>query len=314
MNKHSDYLVVIRSSNERTEHLCRKIVENETAGQLVVILHESPFKKALEKCFAKAIQEQMKWLITVDADMLLTPGALQVLLEHAEEMPDSYVQLQGKILDKITGQVRKAGPRIYRVKYIPEALKISKQSDDYIRPEDHVIRNLGKKGYPSRYISHITCVHDYEQYYSDLYRKAFVHAKKHRELVSKIISRSVERLEYDPDYKVILKAIWDGLTEPEKVSIDSRLYKDKARKALEDLHLTEKESISAGTEYSEKINKWLENRSEWRSAGIEVHDQPKPDYSFFERFKSIIDRKGVIKGIISGSGILIEDFGKKLQF
>lgn len=314
MNKNADFIVVIRSSKERTEKLCREIVESEASGEDVIVLQESPFKKTLEECYAVAIQQNTKWLITVDADMLLAPGALQILLQQAENMPDSYVQLQGKILDKITGDVRKAGPRIYRVKYLPKALQISQQSDDHIRPEDHVIRNMGKLGHPSRYISQITCVHDYEQYYSDLYRKAFVHAKKHREFMVKIIDRCVKKMENDPDFRVILKATWDGLTEKGKVSIDSRLYKDKASQALKELNMSEKNSIPSGRDFTETIKKWLENRPEWNRSEMEIHDQPKPDYTFYERFKSITERKGFVKGIVSGIGVILMDFGKKLQF
>src|SRR5690625_1444067 len=67
-------------------------------------------------------------------------------------MPDNYLQIQGRILDKITGTVRKAGPRIYRVSLLPKLLELSESMKDHIRPESRLITHAGRNGWPSRYI------------------------------------------------------------------------------------------------------------------------------------------------------------------
>lgn len=314
MTGNSDYIVVIRSSNERTEALCQKIVQKEAEGQQVVTIHEKPFKKALEKGFRIAIDAETKWLITVDADMLILPGAFKVLREEAEKMPEHYLQLQGRILDKISGKIRKAGPRIYRVALLEEALELSRNYTDSIRPEALIVGSMGKKGHHSRYIDFVTCLHDYEQYYKDLYRKTFVHARKHEEFVSAIIQCSVENLKKDPDFRVILKALWDGLMFEDEISIDTRLFTDKADKALLELQMDEKSLIPASFDYRAFLKDTLpEEMSSVHAKEIDFHDQPVPEIPFFKRVQRTVRRKGLMNGIISGIGSFLIFAGNRLK-
>src|SRR5690625_7490036 len=84
-------------------------------------------------------------------------------------------------------------------------------------------------------------LHDFEQFYKDIYRKSFVHARKHPDLLPDMIQRAVLLKDKDPDYLVMLQAIWDSLIDNVEVGIDSRLYTAPAEKALNKLYLVENE-------------------------------------------------------------------------
>jgi len=304
--------IIVRSANERTRDLCVKLIREQTCNASVHLVTLVPFKRALEHCYRIAVSDKNKWLITVDADMLLLPDAIETLAKHAEEMPKNYFQLQGRIADKITGKIRKAGPRIYRVKFLDKALELSERAQNRIRPEASIVMKMGELGYTSRYIPNVTCFHDFEQYYKDLYRKSLVHAQKHPEYLISIIKRAVEHQQSDPDFRVILKAIWDGLTLGYSSTFDSNKYSDQAEKALSDLGLDEKDDEIDLNLLQKSKQEWLSklHKSE-NDKGIS--DAPKPEYSLHKRFSNILKKKGVVNGFRYLVGKIFIDFGKNIK-
>jgi|SRR5690625_1209108 len=307
------FAVIIRAAGERTEDECFKIVKEQVDKQASVsIVRKKPFKEALEECFRIGIASQKKWLITVDADMILLPGAIELLVREAENMPENYLQLQGKIIDKITGTVRKAGPRIYRISLLKRVLDRSKSFDDHIRPESRLITHFGKSGNPSRYISAILCLHDYEQYYKDIYRKSYVHARKHPELLSEMIQRAISFKKEDPDYQVMLQAIWDSLNEEMSVGIDTRLFESKSQKALIKLQLNEK--LKANSEV--KLNNYiLENSDHFPLNLLQNKLVPYTDQPAGNKKRNLIQLLfgSGIQGILHRVGGVLIKTGKKLQ-
>lgn len=310
-----EFIVTIRASGERTEGLCQEIVKHQAKGAEVITIRENPFKKALEECFREAIKSQNKWLITVDADMILLPGALQLLLREAEKMPENYLQLQGRVFDKITGNERKAGPRIYRVSMLKNLLEMSESLEDHIRPESRLIKIAGEQGYPSRYIPVVLCVHDFEQSYKDLYRKAYVHANKHSDLLGEIVKNAAKKHGNDLDYKVILRATWDGLMEQSELVADSRLFDKKADEAIRDLQLTEKSNIIERVSPVEWLNDFvfLTPASINNHTHIKFQDQPKQKDLSLNRLQDLFQRRGLIKTFNRGVAKLLFKVGNKLQ-
>ena len=262
-----NFIVVIRSSGERTLDLCQKLVRDQAGDAKMFVVEEKPFKKTFETSLKLGIQNGAEWLITVDADMLIVKGAIDKLRSEAEKMPDNYLQLQGQIYDKITGTIRKAGPRIYRGEYLEKLLKISEESEDTIRPESASIKKMADAGHPSRYIIKVICYHDFLQYYRDLYRKAYVHSVKHRELVPIILENCLQDIETDKDQEVILKAVIAGLNENREVAIDTRLFSENAEKFLAQMNLYEKPSLgTSGDEIKEvelKYHQYLNQLNEY---------------------------------------------------
>lgn len=308
-----DFQIVIRSAGERTEKECLRIVKEQSEGAEVVLVREHPFKKALEKCFRIGIDSHKKWLITIDADMILLPGTIKLMVREAEKMPGNYLQLQGKIADKITGTIRKAGPRIYRISLLPDLLILSESYEDHIRPESRIITISGEKGYPSRYLSTITCLHDYEQYYKDIYRKTYVHVVKHPELLPEMLKKAVEEKGNDVDYKVMLQAIWDGLTQTMNIAIDTRLFTDKSDNALKKLGLKEKSSFVSHSNWQMNLVDSKKNslpQTMLKRSLVPYNDQPMTgqEINFFQKIY-----RGGFRGFLHRIGSLLVKTGKKLQ-
>lgn len=243
MNPAQDLIVVIRSSGERTEALCRELVLREMPIDRVHIVRAFPFEKTLSECFRIGRDSDAKWMMTLDADVLLRQGAIHDFLNEAGQLPDHFFHTEGLIFDKLTGRYRKAGHRMYRVSMLEKAMGLIPEAGSEIRPEFTTVNRMAAAGFLSRETSTVYGIHDFEQYFEDVYRKCFVHARKHREWVGGLIEYWQGESD-DADFRIALKALYDGLTIGIRVSIDKRLFSDMAEKALADVGLTEKQSIS----------------------------------------------------------------------
>lgn len=303
-------IVTIRSSGERTEQACiQSVLDQGVSDSQIHVIREVPFKKALEVCFQKASKSNAKWLLTLDADMILIPGVLSRFFQQAEKMPTQFIQIQAQIFDKFYGEIRRGGPRMYRVEYLDKALKISRSLNDHIRPETNIIQHMGKMGHPSRYISPAIALHDFEQYYRDIYRKACVYAVKHLKKIPVFLKQATKEVSKDPDYQVILKGIYDSLAKNLEAKIDKRMFKEEAEKALIELDLHEKEYNVKKTDL-DPILKKIQKRT---SLDFEIEHTKDVPSSRLNSFEKVIKRNGPIRAIIIYSGLFFLSLGKNLK-
>jgi len=241
-------IVVIRASNERTFDVCKAICSNQEVASLSIV-QECPFEVALRKCYEIGASSNKKWMVTVDGDVLLSGDAIETLVHNAEMMPQNYIQLEGRVFDKITGLYRQAGHRIYRIDLLPRALGQIPPVGSQIRPECSTLEQMGKLGYPSRCIPDVVGLHDFEQSYRDIYRKSFVQAKKHYSRVHKMIPPWEHLAQYDTDYVVASRGFEGGKNYSERVGIDKNAdFLAAFDNVLSDLNLQEKDQISCATE------------------------------------------------------------------
>jgi hypothetical protein len=306
-------VIVVRSSGERTLQVCVDLIKNQSNDFQVQVIEEQPFDKALLSCYKIGLKSGAEWLITVDADMYLVDDAIKTLLAEAEKMPPNYFQLQGTIFDYITGSVRWAGPRIYRTAFLAEAIRHLESSETRIRPEYSTIQHMAKMEYPSRSISKVLCLHDFDQYYKDLYRKAFVHAIKHDEMLTELVRRCKSEMTKYPDFRVILKGLWDGVGAGDGISIDSRLFTTSADIALSELQIVEKsDDLSTVSNAANNELQRVRNLNQ----PLEYQDHFLGDLkedSRLDAIKTIFAEKGVIRGFSHLGGIIFSKIGSRLQ-
>ena len=244
-NYSTDLIVVIRTAGERTLDACKALLWDQVQERCVHVISELPFEAALRRTYEIGIESGVKWLMTLDADVFLKKDSVSRLLSQAESLPRNYFQIEGLVYDKLTGMFRKAGHRMYRTSYLKIALKNLTPLNTEIRPEYATLQRMEAKGYPSKESSTVFGIHDYEQYYRDIYRKAFVHANKHQVWLPQLISRWKKLTTFDDDYQIALRGLYDGLLCSKKVRIDARDYIEDAEKAMKELGLTEKPFFSA---------------------------------------------------------------------
>lgn len=237
-----DLIVVIRSAGERTTDVCRDLVLQQVPPHRVHMVCDFPFEKTLRRCYEIGIASDAKWMMTLDADVLLRQGAVQDFLNEAEALPLNYFQIEGLLHDKLSSLHRKAGHRMYRTRYLRQAVQCLPQPRTELRPERATLRKMERLGYLSEEIKMVFGIHDYEQFYKDIYRKTFVHAKKHPGKLRTLIELWTENANQDIDFQVALRGLYDGLMYTHSVAIDKRDFVDRAETALQELDVIEKET------------------------------------------------------------------------
>lgn len=217
-----DVTVIIRSTNERTESCCMAIVAKQVPAGNIVIIHETPFSKAVKTTFATGVDRNKKWTLAVDADILLTRNAVAEMIGRAELKPSHTFVYQGCVLDRLFNDIRPGGPHLYRTSLLQQAIEHIPTDSDNLRPESYTYSKMAAIGFHFYQESEIYGVHDYEQYKRDLYRKSFVHAKKHTHLTKHFIwewSRGK-----DPDHAIAIAGFIEGLSYEEKIMIDHNFF------------------------------------------------------------------------------------------
>lgn len=215
--------VVIRGVNERTEAQCKNLLVKQISKKNIHVVHKEPFRAALEESYRIGIKADRKWTMVIDADVLICTGLISKLYSKAENAPNSVFVILTEMIDKFFGGKRVGGVKVYRTKLLPEALKIVPESD--VRPEAFVIKNMHKKDFYVDIIDLICGLHDYEQYYSDIFRKGYVHGVKHAAFAKTLLSFWKRQASSDLDFAVLLA----GYTAASKHSGALQLAKDESR-------------------------------------------------------------------------------------
>jgi len=235
--------VVIRSIGERTENKCYQLIEKQISKRNIFIVRKTPFTESIKESFKIAIEEKRKWLLCIDADILVRENVINDLLEIAEKEDSKTFVMKGNILDKFIDSPRNAGNHLYKTKYLKEAITEIPLSKDAIRPESAMIEKMENRGYKHKKWDIFVGIHDFEQYYEDIYRKLFVHGKKHfnRIIDGKILEGWKVFSEIDLDYLVAIEGFKDGHRFKKNVEIDSNaVFMKDFKNVLNKLRLKEK--------------------------------------------------------------------------
>jgi hypothetical protein len=199
--------VAVRCAGERTEAVCRALVESQLGRDCVVVVREVPFHAAVQRCLELGIERHARWLVCVDGDVLARKGAITGLLGAMGKAPANTFMLQARIIDKLWGGPKDGGIRVYRGELLGEAQRsLPCEGAPTLRPEATMIAAMRKKGYGYVQLPSISGLHDYEQYYRDLYRKVRGHLQKHGDYVNLLLPYWRREAHSDPDFAVTLEA------------------------------------------------------------------------------------------------------------
>ncbi len=305
-------VIVIRSAGERTLNACVELVRSQIDPSLLHVVELVPFEEALRASYKIGIQSGAKWMMTLDADVLIRENAIRDFVIEAEQLPDSFFHIQGLIFDKITWQYRTAGHRMYRVSMLDEALSLIPADGEVIRPEFTTIMRMQKMGFKVLESGTVFGIHDFEQFYKDVYRKCLVHSQKHIEWVPRLIEMWKSLSSEDHDFVVALRALYDGLMATTKMKIDKRMYQDAAKKALQDLRIEEKVDFNLEQNLSSMIKKIL---TEAGPVPVEIlpdllGSKPKTRIQFIKTF---IAKNGIIKAFFYFIGLFLVKIGEKFK-
>ena len=244
----SNVAVIIRSVGERTEALCRHLVEQQVSPEHVVVIHERPFSKAVQRSFEIGLDFRLDWTLCVDADVLLREDGIQMLVEEASKLPESTFTFSGCMIDKLLGHSRPGGGHLYRTRHCQKALEFIEESDAQIRPETYVkvrMREHGIQGVVDDKL--IIGIHDFEQYYVDIYRKAIVYARKHKRKMQYGVKIWERLADTDLDYRIALWGFRIGQSFDGVVSINRDVFPDEINTLLRLSRVEEKHPLTGST-------------------------------------------------------------------
>jgi len=234
--------VIVRAAGERTVDECVRRLRDQVDS--VRVVSAAPFAETLRLTYKLALDLKQPWTVVVDADVLIFPKMVKAGLRACVRTSHAgFFCLDGKTRDKVFLQDRRAGIHIYRTSMLWTALHAI--DGKKIKPESHVrgmMKRRGSKTFAPPQL--VFGLHDYEQYYRDLYRKAFVQAKKLPGHVKAAWGKWQLLSESDPDYRVLIAGAEAGRRHEGRIIPDVRIDLG-ADAAIEALGLTEKEPMDA---------------------------------------------------------------------
>ena len=167
-------------------------------------------------------------------------------------------ELLALIHDKLKGGT-------YRFKPARRTL-IPKEGTD-LRPETYALEQMRELGSPWMQIPIVLGLHDYEQYYRDIFRKSFVQAHKHTDLIPLFVKYWRRMAVKDSDYQVALWGLAAGIAQVDNVRIDMRQTSSDAAECLSRHGWEEKPCIPEdefGAEQVERIITEFDEAEEYK--------------------------------------------------
>lgn len=171
----ASFAVVQRHAHERTQGAGLELAAREFPGAAIATVAAGDFPATLRACFETAVELDRPWTVTLDGDVLLLPGSGAAIRALATRTPQVVGHLDLLVQDRVTGEARNAGVRLYRTSTMRTALAEGDWTGT-LRPETHLLESLGS--IRGRTVALLVGVHDHEQYLRDLFRTAFVMVRK----------------------------------------------------------------------------------------------------------------------------------------
>ena len=307
-----DTCIVIRSVGERTTETLKQLACLVAPAEQVHVIKEFPFEKALRKCFEIGIASQKKWMLTLDGDLLISPKRTREFIKHVQENSSEVVQISAASACKFLACSRQVGIRLYKTEKLPEAISLIPPEGEKSRPESHIVKQMEDKGYPVGRYDDTVAIHDYEQFYSDLFRTCFVYAHKLESFNDDLIKYWESKRDSDTDFRIALIALKAGSAFDRHVPIDSRLTAQIAQGFLKLANIEEKQPLSTGEWNEEEIDSLIENfKIADATTGISKTLSGKS--TSWSRLKERIQNRGVFRTAGWLCGMALQKTGQKIQ-
>lgn len=241
-----DIAVIIRAAGERTEALCLSLLQEQVALERVFVIREKPFGAAMAKCIDIALQENAAWTLCLDADVLFSSGAVRRLYDEAQQIDASAFGISCSVLDKFYGKRKKRGIHLYRTSLMERArAEYTQELRKAIRPETELKRAMECRGHPWVMSSNVYALHDFDQYYRDIFRKMATRAQKSPESFEYLIQRASRLAGDDADFLVAGWGLRFGYSlERSDIHLHANQWSDVIDMLLTCHGLAEKEPIT----------------------------------------------------------------------
>lgn len=283
MDQNNDIFVILRSVRERTEQASFGLLQQLFPAKNIEIIQQTPFSKMLRNAFDIAMDRNLPWSLCLDADVLIDVERFPTLIQKARKMDTRVFQIQGMILDKFFMVWKPSGAHIYRTSLLKKAIRHIPEDGQSLRPETDMFMKMSALGYPWIQTDIRIGVHDFEQYYEDVFRKCFFHGIKHRSFISAIEPIWRGKAKNDFDYELALIASQKGKAYEGKFSIDKSFAQDEYSKLVIEMGIREKPALTVDT--YDHINQFVEDAKSNHSPDLQNRLFPT------ENFRELYDIK-----------------------
>jgi len=236
--------VIVRSVGERTTRACLTRLNKIFGHKNIFHISETPFSKAVKESFRLGIEQDRKWTLVIDADVLVRTNFAREIVAYADRLPPEVFLVQGLVLDKFLNVFRPAGNHLYRTSLLRHALHMIPEEGTTLRPEYTTVQNMIKAGTTFVQTNYIAGLHDYEQEYADIAHKTFLHAHKHQESLEAIWPYWQQHAQTDPDFKAATIGVETGRKYSGTVLVDKRFFVDKLAQTWATVDLAPKAALS----------------------------------------------------------------------
>ena len=264
--------VVIRSSGERTEQACYDSISQQVSEDNIFIVNKKPFSEAVRANFRIGIEHNKPWTLAVDADLVLTRGAIAQMIDKLKALGDDYYVYQGWVYDKFFKDFRTGGPHLYRTSLLHKGITFIPEEGKSLRPESHTYIAMKEFGYHYYVDNRYYGLHDYEQFKKDIYRKFFLHSKKHTSYVTKFMESWKQDILLDEDYRIALKGLTDGLLYEGDVLIDIDFFEEKSKHLFGELAVNEKDELTDNNVFSDyftEVENKISQKGNWLDKDVD---------------------------------------------
>ena len=313
----SDVTVVIRSSGERTEALCKQLVLQQVPREHVIVIHERPFNKALLFGYEVGLDSGLPWTLCLDSDVILSATAIPRLLTLVRELGKESLGLQGRVLDKFFGGDRLAGYHLYRTCLLDKARSLIPISNQSMRPETYVKRQMVARGHDWHFTKDILGLHDYKQFYRDIYRKMIVQARKGMRYVPYLLSRALFLFADDLEYKMAAHGLCAGLSKSREgaLVLDASAWIEEANSLLEECGIEEKAllGIDAQANYADEVlASYLPSKPYQELVSKYMQEMMQPTLGPALRMKDRLLELGILRVLPWAAGHMLQLAGSRL--
>ncbi|HKR07041.1 MAG TPA: hypothetical protein VJY62_20555 [Bacteroidia bacterium] len=310
--------IVVRSAGERTTEGCVSLLKKIFPAKNIHLLQVVPFSKAVKEALEIGIKEKKEWLLCIDADVLVSEQGVHQLLERANEADFNVFRILGLVHDKFFSVYRAAGNHLYRIEFAQKAISMIPGEGTSLRPETEMNNRMSEEGYPWMRFDTIVGLHDYEQYYADIYRKCFLHAHKHQYLLADLENYWSKMVSSDPDFQVALWGAASGKDFTEKVFVDKRFLEKEAQNILSVKQFKEKEPLNEKTDLAEYVQNKLDLYAKQNDFSFQEKIFPEKSWNKtspgnYKKKNSVNTKKNIMQTFNKAGGIFVK-IANKLQY
>jgi len=272
--------VIVRAAGERTADYCCAELVRQTSANSVDRVELTPFWRTLREGLERGLKSGAPWILSVDADVIPATDTVSRVTDWMSRSDDKVGVISGMIQDKLMGCIRFGGIRLYRSSIIPLVLQLMPDQGDNVRPESCAISRLVEQGWQHITLPDLVGLHDYEQYYHDIYRKAFLHIQKHGARAARFLDLWMAGAKHDDDFRAALAGAADALLWQDNIDCDAShaVYQNKA--TLKRLGLVEKADLVFDVQqYRKEVGGLREALDNGTISPVSPFEQEAYDYS-----------------------------------